>query len=175
MTINIARHSRGTSIGGQFKAAAHQEAQLTLGAPAVQRGFVEDRLRQLHRFDYLTGDQSAEITDKLNASLDFSDKNILSLADEVHLRDHGHTATDARNFGEALTFLRESGRDEHAESLLRMMEPKTTRAAAIGTPPAPAPDGISIPVPSDDPRVQAGKVFNKVYVEGNVFHRKRMA
>lgn len=174
MTTQIARHVRGTSAGGQFKATTHQEAPLTLGAPAVEQSFVEGRLRRLNRFDYLTGDQSAEITTKLNASLDFSDRNILALADEVHLRDHGHTASDARNFGEALTLLRESGHDEHAESLLRMMEPKTTRAAAIGTPPAPLPDGVTAPVPSDDPRVQAGEVFDQVTVEGRgTFHRRR--
>lgn len=174
MTINIARHSRGTSIGGQFKATAHQEAPVTLGVPAVQQSFVEDRLRQLQRFDYLNGDQSAEITRELNASLDFSDRNILSLADDIHLRDHGHTATDARNFGEALTFLREAGHDDHAESLLRMMEPKTTRAAAIGTPPASGPDGFTSPIPDYDPRVQAGEVFDQVRVLGNrPFHRRR--
>jgi hypothetical protein len=174
MTTSIARHDRGTSIGGQFRATAHREAGITLGAPAVGTQFVEDRLRSLDRFDYFSGDQTEEITWELNVSLDFSDRNILALADSIHLRDHGHTATDARNFGEAMTFLREAGRDDHAESLLRMMEPKTTRAAAIGTPLAPGPDGFTSPIPDYDPRVQAGEVFDQVRVLGNrPFHRRR--
>lgn len=174
MTINISRQAKGTSIGGQFRATTHHEAGITLGAPVVSTSFVEDRLRILGRFDYLKGSQADEITEQLNASLDFSDRNILAVTDDIHLRDHGHTATDARNFGEALTFLRANGHEEHAESLLRMMEPKTTRAAAIGTPSAPAPDGVTSPVPDYDARVQAGEVFDQVRVLGHrPFHRRR--
>lgn len=174
MTISHARQVRGTSIGGQFRATLHSEAPVVLGAPSVNKTFVEDRARELNRFDYLNSSQCDEITARLNDSRDFSDRNILALADEIHLRDHGHTASDARNAGEALSFLRDAGQHEHADSVARIMGPKTALAPAAVAEAGPAPDGVTAPVPSSDPRVQAGQVFDQIEVEGwGTFHRRR--
>lgn len=173
MTITPARQAKGISIGGQFRAADHKESDVTLGAPSVDRGFVVTRSRDLDTFDYLSVDQFNEITARLNESRDFSDRNMQSLAEEIHLRDSGHSMADARNADEALAILRDAGHYEHADSLARIMDAKTALQPAVKVS-GPVPDGITAPIPSEDPRVQAGEVFDQIEVDGwGTFHRRR--
>lgn len=56
---------------------------------------------------------------------------------------------------------------------MRIMSAKPL-PSVVAAPVGPVPDGITAPVPADDPRVQAGEVFDQVEVDNwGTFHRRR--
>lgn len=133
-------------------------------------------------------EEIAQVTAELNASRDFRDDNITAVADRIHLAAVGYTVSDAVDAQEGLKHLALLGHEDEAAALRRVI-------AATG--PAPAPeadifdipgtntrlhvlrpaelaDGITTPVPANDPRLIAGQVFDKVTApDGTVFHRRR--
>ncbi|QOT19338.1 hypothetical protein [Paenarthrobacter sp. YJN-5] len=173
MSTPAARQPRGIPAGGQFAATAHSEPSLSLSAPSVQPEFVRDRLRHLGVLDQLTESHIHDVSVKLNESLDFTDRNIEEIAELVHFLDHAYSIEMARNAKRGLDALRNMGMSDEADALELVRTLQVTKAehhprhGATGTPP----DGKSIPVPADDPRLQAGEVFDKVQVGDTVFTR----
>lgn len=173
MTTSTARQPRGIPVGGQFAPTTHAEPSLSLGAPSVQPDFVRDRLRQLGVLDHLTEAQVAAVTGRLNESLDFSDRNIEETAEQVHVQDRGYSMDTARKAQAGLDRLRSLGQAAEADALETVAR-KTARAprhSADANGLQPPPDGKSVPVPAEDPRLQAGEVFDKVQVGDTVFTR----
>jgi hypothetical protein len=178
MTISAARQPKGVPVGGQFAATIHTEPSVSLGAPTVAPEYVGNRLEQLHLAGHLDAAQIAVVTSRLNASKDFSDRNIADTADEIHLLEYGNTATDARAAKEGLRALQSLGHADQADAIERVRASQASgdrgqTSQAKETAPAPVPDGISAPVPANDARVQAGQVFDQVEVDGVTFHRRR--
>lgn len=106
MSTPTARQPRGIPVAGQFAPTTHAEPSLSLGAPSVQPDFVRDRLRQLGVLDHLTEAHVAAVTEKLNESLDFSDRNIEETAEQVHVQDRGYSVDTARKAQAGLDRLR---------------------------------------------------------------------
>lgn len=175
------RQPRGIPAGGQFAATAHNESSISLIAPSVEPRYVGNRLEDQGLVAYFNLDQLNEVAARLNDSKDFSDRNIHDIADQIHLQAHGYTASQARDADLALQTLRNAGHPDQAEALLAVTEARlaNARRAARGQS-APAqdaapvvPDVKNVPVPAEDPRVQAGHVFDKVEVDGQTYHRRR--
>jgi hypothetical protein len=174
MTTTTARQPKGIPVGGQFAATAHAEPSVVLGAPSARPDFVTDRLRHLGFLDQLTGDHIQSITEKLNESLDFSDRNIEETAELVHFLDHGYPIQTARDARAGVSKLRELGLTKEADALEIIRTLQVTKAVHTPrhalTPAEPAPDGIDEPVPLGDPRLQAGQIFDRIKVHGRIFN-----
>ncbi|ACL41958.1 hypothetical protein Achl_4007 (plasmid) [Pseudarthrobacter chlorophenolicus A6] len=181
MTTPTARQPRGIPAGGQFAATTRTEPSLILSAPVVAPEYVEHRLAELGLGAHLSVDQINEVSTLLNDSKDFTDRNIQIVADDLHLRAHGYSASQARDAQEGLSMLRAAGLNEQADALEAVTDARLANArgaaaheysghARHASDPVLA-DGKTVPVPADDPRVQAGEVFDRVAAEGNVFAR----
>lgn len=180
MTSITRRQPVGTPVGGQFASTAHPESNVSLSRPAVHAGFAESRLRDLDLAGRLDSEQIAEVTARLNESLDFSDRNIEAVADTIHERDFGVTATDERSVRNLRDELHALGRTAEAEALSRVANVSARAREEHDTFlsheefEALQPDGTTEPVPASDPRLQAGEVFDKIADgHGTVFHRRR--
>jgi hypothetical protein len=173
-----ARQPRGIPVGGQFAATTHSEPSVAL-APAVQPDFVADRLRNLGFLDQLSEDHIHGVTAKLNESLDFTDRNIEETAELVHFLDHGYSIKTAREAQAGVDKLRELGHTDEADALelVRTLQvAKAVHAPRHALAQAePVPDGKTIPVPHDDPRLQAGEVFDRVLAEDRVFNHSSVS
>ena len=161
------RQPKGVPVGGQFAATTHAEPSLNLGAPQINPRWVGSQLSAMGYGDLLGRDQGDELVQRLNDGRDFSDDTIRRTAESIHLRDNGYDLQTAVSVGKAIRTLRHVGASEQADAVEMAL---TGRAGAPGAPPAaPVPDGVTIPMPADDPRVQSGEVFEKVIAEGTVF------
>lgn len=175
MSTSTARQPRGIPVGGQFAPTTHTEPELRLGAPTVAPEYVGGRLKELGLSSHLNLDQLDEIASRLNESKDFSDRNIHAIADDMHFRAHGYTASQARDAEEGIRALRSSGNTAHADALEAVSDARlaNARGAAKETKAhraEPVPDGKTVPVPHDDPRLQAGEVFDRVLAEDTIFN-----
>lgn len=180
------RQPEGIPTGGQFAGAVHPEPGIALTLPAVNPAYVSDRLRAYGLNGRLSVDQTEELIEGLNADLDLTDQNIEKTADRILRRDRGYGADDARTITTLERELRQEGRLEEANALARVaaampsymqddasrerVDPKTVEGLAVAL----LPDGRTEPVGVNDPRLQAGEIFDKVIdADGTVFHRRR--
>ncbi|WP_354214886.1 hypothetical protein [Arthrobacter sp. UYCo732] len=180
MSTSTPRQPKGIPVGGQFAATTHTEPSVSLGAPTVAPEYVGTRLKELGLSAHLNLDQLDEIASRLNDSKDFTDRNIQTVADELHLRAHGYSASKARDAEEGLRILRAAGNNDQADALEAVTDARlaNARGAAkeFGAHRAePLPDGKTIPVPHDDPRLQAGEVFDRVLAEDQVFNHSSVS
>jgi hypothetical protein len=190
---NPNRHLSG-SKGGQFAEKHYSEAaNVTLaGPPAVSPDFLAWRLEHHGYAEHLNPEHVEDISGRLNESLDLSDKNIAATANEVYTASSGHSLDDAVAATAGLARLREEGQGGAADAIERMIDSSVRSRAAdeedadsmVFTVPEtgrkirvekakPLPDGKTVPVPADDPRLQAGEVFDKVESDWGTFHRRR--
>lgn len=182
-----ARVDRGVPAGGEFTAHGHSDNVPALSAPTTSEYFVSYRLGEFGFTGHMAAGEIAQVTAELNASRDFRDENITAVADRVHLETVGYTLTDAVAAEEGLGHLALLGHEDEAAALRRVIAaagPGNAPEADIfdipgtGTRlhvlrPAEA-DGVTVPVPANDPRLVAGQVFDKVTApDGTVFHRRR--
>ncbi|MBG0738993.1 hypothetical protein IV500_06090 [Paeniglutamicibacter antarcticus] len=203
MSTPSARQPKGVSVGGQFAATTHDEPSVTLSGPRVDAGYVAEVLGALPWHRTTSPEMTEEITDRLNQSRNFSDQNVADMADEVWRETHGHTAKEETNFQFALDTLRAAGEQDAAEDVERYLRgrlkkafddgamgrhtanPYETPAADVYSVPGtntrlhvlrsePVPDGKETPVPSEDPRLQAGEVFDRVNVAGSTYTRSEV-
>jgi hypothetical protein len=185
-TSTQSRVHAGVPTGGQYAAAVHSDAVPALSAPTANDDFVASRLGEFGFAGRMSPEEIAEVTKELNASRDFRDENIAAVADQVHLDTAGHTLTDLVAASEGLDHLTRLGHEDEAAALRRVLgmekhaAPEADVFSVPGTNtrlhvlrPEPA-DGITVPVPANDPRLLAGQVFDKVMApDGTVFHRRR--
>lgn len=173
MNTPTARQPRGIPVGGQFAHAAHAESAVSLQAPTVGPDFVAGRLEEFGLPTDITGQHLDQVVDRLNYSRDFSDVNIVAVANELHARDHGFTLHDVVRAQEGIDVLRSTGHNVHAGALQRILQSKLDGGAGGAVDSSgsagPIPDGKTVPVPANDPRVQAGQVFERVAAENSVF------
>lgn len=187
-TSTRARVDAGVPTGGQFTSHGHSDNVPTLSAPTTNDDFVSYRLGEFGFTGHMTPEEVAKVTAELNASRDFRDANITAVADRVHLATVGYTVSDAVAAQEGLGRLAQFGHEDEAAALRRVIAaagPAPTPEADIfdipGTNtrlhvlrPSEMADGITTPVPANDPRLIAGQVFDKVTApDGTVFHRRR--
>jgi hypothetical protein len=166
-------------VGGQFAHTAHAEPDLSLQAPTVGSDFVAGRLEEFGLPADLTERYLDQVVDRLNTTRDFSDPTIVSVANELHVRDQGFTLHDAVRAQEGIDTLRSTGHNIYADAMQQILLAR--RDGATGVTPVgssgsvtaeiqvPVPNGKDIPVPAHDPRVQAGQVFERVAAENSVF------
>lgn len=174
MSTSTTRQPKGIPVGGQFSATTHTEPTLSLGAPTVAPEYVGTRLKELDLSAHLNLDQLDEIASRLNDSKDFTDRNIQTIADDLHLRAHGYSASQARDAEEGLRMLRAAGLNDRADALEAVTDARLANARGAAKEygahrAEPLPDGKTVPVPHDDPRLQAGEVFDRVLAEDQVF------
>lgn len=178
----------GVPDGGQFARTAHSDNVPVLGAPSVSPEFVTRRLDEAGFTAHMSDAEIERVTAALNASRDFRDENITAVADQVHLDSAGHTVTDAVAAEEGLAALTRLGREDWVAALRRVQgrQPERTEVQWPGDTSgsisgdmlrnavdqmAALPDGKTAPVQENDPRLQAGEVFDKVKVGDTVFTR----
>jgi hypothetical protein len=101
---------------------------MTITTATVAPEYVGNRLEDLGLAAHLNLDQLDEIASRLNESKDFSDRNIHAVADEIHVRAHGFTASQARDADQALQTLRDAGHPDQAEALLTVTEARLANA-----------------------------------------------
>ena len=204
MTTPTARQPKGIPVGGQFAATTHNEPTVALGGPRVDAGYVAEVLGALPWHRTTSPEMTEEIAERLNRSRNFSDQNVSDTADQVWRETHGHTAKEETNFQFALDTLRAADEGDAAADVERYVNgrlkkayddgaagkhatnPYDTPAADLYTVPGTntrlhilrseaVPDGKEIPVPHDDPRLQAGEVFDRVLSEDRVFNHTSVA
>lgn len=180
-----ARVDRGVPAGGEFTAYGHSDNVPALSAPTTNEDFVSYRLGEFGFTGHMDDGEIIQVTAELNASRDFRDENITAVADRVHLETVGYTLTDAVAAEEGLGHLALLGHEDEAAALRRVIAaagPATAPEADIFDIPEPRlhvlrpaeTDGVTVPVPANDPRLIAGQVFDKVTApDGTVFHRRR--
>lgn len=186
-TPTQARVDRGVPSGGEFTAFGHSDNVPALSAPTTNDDFVSYRLGEFGFSGRMAAGEIARVTAELNASRDFRDENITAVADRVHLETVGYTLTDAVAAEEGLGHLTLFGHEDEAAAIRRVLAAagpaKTPEADIFSVPdtdtrlhvlrPEEA-DGVTVPVPANDPRLIAGQVFDKVTCpDGRVFHRRR--
>jgi hypothetical protein len=182
------RHLSGTQRGQFAEKHQSEAANVSLSGPppAVSPDFLAWRLDEHGYTDHLSPEQIEDISGALNESLDLSDKNIAATAGEVYAKSAGHSLDDAVAASAALTHLREQGMGDAADAIERIIDTSTARSSddLVFTVPEtgrkirvekarPPADGKTTPVPADDPRLQAGEVFDQVESGWGTFHRRR--
>jgi hypothetical protein len=192
MSTPSARQPRGIPVGGQFAPTTHAEPSVDLGAPTVSPDFVAARLEQRGLLEGHVAPYLEQIVERLNESRDFSDPNIIAVADELHTRDHGYTLNDAVCAEEGARQLRATGSSPYADALERILAARSTGTrgrhvndASGSIPPAlyaqavrevvTVPDGMTEPVPLGDLRLQSGEVFNRVKIHGKVYNHSSVS
>jgi hypothetical protein len=177
----------GVPSGGEFTAFGHSDKVPTLGAPTATEHFVINHLAEIGFTGHMSDDEIVRITAELNATRDFRDENITAVADRIHRDTAGYTVTDAVAAATGLEHLGRLGHRDEAAALGRVLAAHSARGGATpeadifnvpGTNtrlhvlrPEPVPDGKTVPVPANDPRLRAGEVFDKVRIDRTVFTR----
>ena len=186
---------KGVPTAGRFAPkVSGQGPSLAPAAPSVDSLFVENHLASAPRYEGTTPDMVEEITERLNRTRNFSDEYLEQVADEVWLMRRGVTPGEEENFSEAMDKVKGSD-PESWETIMSYIQAKNdfadgftfappetamgmegepgrpaTQTAALQSPPA-APDGVSAPVSSSDPRFQNGEVFDRVLIKGREYRR----
>lgn len=141
--------------------------KLTSASLASGHSLAVQRLQELELFVGLDQDTIEEAANRVAGSMNFTDENVIAVADEVSMEAFGHTATARRMASEVISELRTAGRHDHATAVAQLLTPS-------GPGFRPASQELDPPVSCKDPRVMAGEILDKVAAEdGTVFHRRR--
>lgn len=162
------KHPRAAA--GTFTTKQQHEADLTLPKPSLDaaHSLAVQRMHDLALAGGFGQDELDEAARRVTSSMNFTDENIQAIADEVSSEAFGYTATARQQVSELITELRAGGRHEHANTLAALLSSSSSSGTAVSA------DGNTRAAIAEDPRVQAGEVFDEIRAEdGTIFHRRR--
>lgn len=163
------KHPRAAA--GTFTNKQMNEPGIALTKPSLDaaQSLAVQRLHDLALAGGFGPDEVDESARRIAESMNFTDENIKTIADEVSQDTFGYTATARQQVSEVITELRADGRHEHAAAIAQLLQSvgTGTPAAARSTP------DLDVPVPTNDLRLVNGEVFDTVTHEGVVYHRRR--
>ena len=157
-------------IKGRFDTKRHRASEVTLSGPSesMYEDLAMQRMEELGYTGFMDEDAAAQTAQAVAGSLNFSDENIAAAADEVLMGKYGVAAQELRSIRVGIAELRRYGNERAAAAVERLMTSSYGRPAAET---APMPSGVAL---DDDPRVQAGEVFDELRCsDGTVYHRRR--
>lgn len=162
------KHPRAAA--GTFTNKQMNEPGIALTKPSLDaaQSLAVQRLHDLALAGGFGPDEVDESARRIAESMNFTDENIKTIADEVSQDTFGYTATARQQVSEVITELRADGRHEHAAAVAALLSSSTPAGAAT------APAGSLRAALAEDPRVQAGEVFDEIRsADGTIFSRRR--
>lgn len=183
------RINKGVPTAGRFTNKVNSPGPELRASPSIDPSFVEEYLASNKRYEGTTPEMVEAITARLNLTRNFSDQHIEQVADEMWLQSTGVTPAEEEDFSGAMERVKDSD-PESWETIRAYLKAKEDFAVGhTFAPPEPAmgmefsasatpekkapsaPDGITTPVSSKDPRFQNGEVFDRIMVDGREFRR----